>query len=86
MVGSVSLIIVAPCVGLSADCRDSPEPAPANRDKETVAVLAYLFWLDRGCPIGSPEKDWFRAEEQLGTDRKGKWRFPVAASVGSTPP
>ncbi len=30
-----------------------------------VAALAYEFWLQRGCPIGSPEEDWFRAEQLL---------------------
>jgi len=28
-----------------------------------VSALAYLFWEERGCPIGSPQEDWFRAEE-----------------------
>ena len=32
---------------------------------EQIAVLAYLFWQERGCPEGSPEIDWFRAEERL---------------------
>jgi Protein of unknown function (DUF2934) len=26
---------------------------------------AYLLWLERGCPVGSPEEDWFRAEQEL---------------------
>ncbi len=30
-----------------------------------TALLAYEFWLARGCPEGSPEEDWFLAEEQL---------------------
>lgn len=30
-----------------------------------IAALAYEFWMARGCPIGSPEEDWFRAEEQI---------------------
>jgi hypothetical protein len=30
-----------------------------------VAALAYEFWLQRGCPIGSPEEDWFRAEAEI---------------------
>jgi len=32
---------------------------------EEVATLAYQLWIERGCPIGSPEVDWFQAEEQL---------------------
>jgi hypothetical protein len=36
---------------------------PVNRQE--IALLAYQFWLERGCPIGSPEEDWFRAEQVL---------------------
>jgi Protein of unknown function (DUF2934) len=32
---------------------------------EQVANLAYVLWRERGCPDGSPDTDWFRAEEQL---------------------
>ncbi len=28
-------------------------------------LLAYAFWQARGCPEGSPDEDWFLAEEQL---------------------
>jgi DUF2934 family protein len=27
-----------------------------------IEALAYQLWLDRGCPVGSPEVDWFEAE------------------------
>ena len=30
-----------------------------------IAVLAYQFWQDRGCPLGTPEEDWFRAEREI---------------------
>ena len=30
-----------------------------------IAALAYRLWQERGCPIGSPEEDWLRAEELL---------------------
>ena len=30
-----------------------------------IAALAYRLWTERGCPIGSPEEDWFRAEAEL---------------------
>jgi hypothetical protein len=32
---------------------------------EQVQALAYLLWLQRGSPIGSPQEDWFQAENQL---------------------
>jgi hypothetical protein len=34
-------------------------------DPRRTALLAYQFWLARGCPEGSPDQDWFMAEEQL---------------------
>ena len=33
--------------------------------RNEVARLAYLLWQRRGCPFGSPEVDWRKAEEQL---------------------
>jgi hypothetical protein len=36
---------------------------PGNQ--EEVSALAYELWIQRGCPLGSPEVDWFRAEEEL---------------------
>jgi hypothetical protein len=36
--------------------------APAEHD---IAKLAYALWEARGCPVGSPEEDWFRAEAEL---------------------
>ena len=35
-------------------------PGPAQ-----IAVLAYSLWQERGCPEGSSEVDWFRAEQEL---------------------
>ena len=34
-------------------------------DRGQVERLAYRFWQERGSPMGSPEEDWFRAEEEL---------------------
>jgi hypothetical protein len=30
-----------------------------------VAKLAYHYWEQRGRPFGSPEADWFRAEQAV---------------------
>ena len=30
-----------------------------------IAAMAYQLWIARGCPEGSPEVDWFQAEENL---------------------
>jgi hypothetical protein len=40
------------------------ESLPVSNSAD-IAVLAYRLWQDRGCPQGSPEADWFRAEELL---------------------
>jgi len=34
-------------------------------DRNEIAALAYELWQERGCPLGSPDEDWFRAEEKL---------------------
>ena len=34
-------------------------------EHQRIAQLAYGLWQKRGCPIGSPDEDWFRAENEL---------------------
>ena len=36
-----------------------------NANEKEIALLAYQFWHERGCPIGSDQEDWFRAEREL---------------------
>jgi len=38
---------------------------PSSIDPEAVARLAHSYWEARGCRGGSPEEDWFRAEQEL---------------------
>ncbi len=38
-------------------------------DQQGIAKLAFEFWHARGCPDGSPEEDWFRAELELQSRR-----------------
>jgi hypothetical protein len=33
--------------------------------QESIAALAYSYWLARNCEGGSPEEDWLRAEQEL---------------------
>ncbi len=40
-------------------------PAGGAAGQEEVRRLAYEYWLARGCPEGSAEEDWFRAEQTL---------------------
>ena len=37
----------------------------AGPHREQIAQLAYSYWQARGCPWGSPEEDWIRAEAEL---------------------
>jgi hypothetical protein len=48
---------------------------------QQIALRAYEFWQERGCPLGTPEADWFRAEQEL-TRAKGVLSR-VAREVGS---
>ncbi|MDQ2946829.1 MAG: DUF2934 domain-containing protein [Acidobacteriota bacterium] len=36
---------------------------------QNIAALAHELWQARGCPVGSPDEDWFRAAEQLRSQR-----------------
>jgi Protein of unknown function (DUF2934) len=50
---------------------NNQEPAKLTTDflgedrHEFVAKLAYQLWEKRGHPIGSPEVDWFAAEQAV---------------------
>ncbi len=35
---------------------------PSNED---IEALAYALWESRGCPEGSADEDWLRAEQEL---------------------
>jgi hypothetical protein len=37
----------------------------ASLERERIAELAYSYWEQRGCPLGSAEEDWFRAERTI---------------------
>jgi Protein of unknown function (DUF2934) len=43
---------------------DDPDSASVKKDQE-IAKLAYELWIQRGCPISSPEEDWYSAEEHI---------------------
>jgi hypothetical protein len=36
---------------------------PAVSVRERISLLAYSYWEERGCQGGSPEEDWYRAEQ-----------------------
>jgi hypothetical protein len=53
-------------------------PSTANEreismpSEEHIALLAYSYWESRGCPIGSPDEDWLRAEHDILQDEQNQ--------------
>jgi len=48
---------------------NEPLTQEAEVDQEQkITARAYELWMERGCPIGSPDEDWFRAEQELCAD------------------
>ena len=39
--------------------------ATVSPTESEIAAFAYQLWLDSGCPVGSDQEDWFRAEAML---------------------
>ena len=39
--------------------------ATVSPTESEIATIAYQLWLDDGCPVGSDQEDWLRAEEML---------------------
>ena len=37
----------------------------AALEHELIVALAHRYWMERGCPEGSAEEDWFRAEHDI---------------------
>ena len=42
-----------------------PGNIAATKTARSVAELAYELWQSRGCPDGSAEDDWYKAEKEL---------------------
>jgi hypothetical protein len=41
------------------------EPAGSELSHEEIAAKAYALWERRGRPDGSPQEDWYRAQQEL---------------------
>ena len=51
-------------------------------DRALVTMeLAYHFWEERGCPEGSPEEDWYKAEVTIdrAQDTEGERQAALGA-------
>jgi hypothetical protein len=59
-----------------------------SESHENIQVAAYFLWQQRGCPLGRPELDWFRAEEQARGQIQPASTRPIlvtaAETIGST--
>lgn len=46
------------------------EPSGAQRDNRhaLIAQRAYQLWNQRGCPWGTPERDWSEAVREVGEE------------------
>jgi hypothetical protein len=48
-----------------ADSRKPTTQVMEPNNHEKISARAYQLWMERGCPIGSPEIDWLRAEVEI---------------------
>jgi hypothetical protein len=53
----------------TSESNASGDSSYSSYTSEDVAAHAYRCWHERGCPDGSPEVDWHRAEEELRNRR-----------------
>lgn len=58
--------VMAAAAGAGAGAGSATQPLIT---REEIERLAYSYWLARGCQGGSPEEDWFRAEQELRRQR-----------------
>ena len=53
---------------------------------DQIELRAYQFWEERGRPWGTPEEDWFKAEQELNAKPEGilaKLALEVGSGIGS---
>jgi hypothetical protein len=44
-------------------------PGSAAERVKAIAELAFRFWEERGCPQGSPDEDWYKAERIIDREQ-----------------
>ena len=72
---SVNERAVAAAAGAESSPADEPESDMefhAELADAEIAARAYSHWEQRGFAGGSPDEDWFRAEEELRAARHKK--------------
>jgi len=56
-----------------------------NVSKKEISLKAYELWQARGCPMSSPEEDWYAAEALLQTTDDRELDEPRGTKPGSEP-
>jgi hypothetical protein len=51
----------------------------SNEQHEQIENLAYRLWEERGGPLGSPDDDWFRAEQEFTQRSHWPSRLPFSS-------
>ena len=51
----------------------------SNELHEQIEKLAFRLWEERGGPLGSPDEDWFRAEQELIERSSWPSRLPFSS-------
>jgi hydroxyethylthiazole kinase-like sugar kinase family protein len=56
------------------DNQSAEEPVETSLEgnADEIAALAYTQWEQRGCPVGSAEEDWYRAEKELASKTRDR--------------
>jgi hypothetical protein len=58
------------------------EPLNTESDRfHAIQLAAYYLWQERGSPFGSPETDWFNAEQQLPAEAEDASGKPALVAV-----
>jgi hypothetical protein len=64
--GSSSITVeVKPASLTETNLTETSNSLPLAITEQQIAELAYSYWEARGCPDGSAEEDWYRAEQDL---------------------
>ena len=50
---------------VSESVKTAVTAAAVSPNESEIATVAFQLWLDKGCPVGSEQEDWFRAEAML---------------------
>jgi len=51
----------------------------SSAQHEQIEKLAYQLWEERGGPLGSPDNDWFRAEQEFIQRSDWSSRLPFSS-------